>query len=165
MRIAVITLLFCVSLGANALGQDAPPPIVGVGTAIDTDVIAVGGERIFLFGIEAFEKEQMCFLNGRPWACGAVAFRELQIILAEGEISCVRRKDSNRRRFRKPWATCHLNGADIAEQLARRGMALAMREQSTDYVAAEQQAESTEAGIWKSIFVPPWTYRDNLRGM
>ena len=118
MRIAVITLLFCVSLGANALGQDAPPPIVGVGTAIDTDVIAVGGERIFLFGIEAFEKEQMCFLNGRPWACGAVAFRELQIILAEGEISCVRRKDSNRRRFRKPWATCHLNGADIAEQLA-----------------------------------------------
>ena len=164
MRAALVVLLWF-GLCSAAAAQDAAEPIVGPATVIDTDVMIVAGERLFLFGIEAFEKEQVCFLNGRPWDCGSIAYRELEIIVAEGEAVCVRRADPDRRRIRFPWATCTINGVDIAAEMARRGMALAQREQTEDYVADEEAAAAAEAGIWKGIFVAPWTYRDNLRGL
>lgn len=165
MRAAAAALMIWIALSAAGFAQDAAAPVVGRATVIDTDVIIVDGERFFLFGVEAFEEQQMCFLNGRPWACGSIAYRELEIIVAEGEVSCVRRQDPDRRRARFPFATCTVNGTDVAEEMARRGMALALRDQSEDYIAAEEAAKAAEAGIWRGIFVAPWVYRDNLRGL
>jgi endonuclease YncB( thermonuclease family) len=152
-------------LGATAWAQEAREPVSGPATVMSTDVIVVDGKRLFLFGIDAFETEQICFLNGRPWACGAIAYRELEIIVAEGDATCEYRVDTDRRRARFPWATCTINGADIAEEMAVRGMALARRDQSQDYIAAEAAAEAAGVGMWQGIFVPPWEFRDNLRGM
>lgn len=161
MRAATTAIVWIV-LGTASFAQDAPATIVGPITVMDTDVVMVDGERFFLFGIEAFEREQTCFLNGQPWACGSIAYRELEIIVAEGEAKCVRRQDPDPRRAQSPWATCTVNGLDIAEEMARRGMALAIREQTEAYVAAEEAAEANEAGIWQGLFVPPWVYRGNL---
>lgn len=166
MRIKIILLvilgMFC---GLPAYAQDESDPIVGLATVLDTDVIVVAGKRLFLFGIEAFEAQQVCFLNGKPWQCGSIAYRELQILVAEGEATCVRRKETNRRRMRFPWATCKINGVDIAEEMVRRGMAMAQREQSEDYIDEENYAELNKIGIWKGNFLSPWAYRDKLRGM
>ena len=165
MRSAAAAIIVWIVLGAASFAQDVPATIVGPITVIDADVVMVDGERFFLFGIDAFEQEQTCFLNGQPWACGSIAYRELEIIVAEGEATCVRRQDPDQRRAQSPWATCTVNGLDIAEEMTRRGMALAIREQTEDYVAAEEAAEANEAGIWRGLFVPPWVYRRNLRGL
>ena len=163
--LAVAASLSLAVLGAEVRAQEAPAPVTGTATVIDTDVIVVDGERFYLFGVDAFEEAQICFLNGRPWACGAIAYRELEILVDEGPVTCARRQDPDRRRARFPWATCTVAGADIAEEMVRRGMAMAVRDQTEDYVAAEVEAEATGAGIWAGIFVPPWEYRDNRRGM
>ena len=67
--------------------------------------------------------------------------------------------------MRFPWATCKIGEMDIAEAMVRRGMALAQREQSKDYIAAEEEAKANLTGVWKSNFLTPWEYRDRLRGM
>jgi endonuclease YncB( thermonuclease family) len=42
--------------------------------------------------------------------------------------------------------------------MVKAGYALALRDQSTDYVAAEQAAEKAAAGMWQSEFQPPWVW-------
>ena len=166
MRIRIILLvIFSMFYGFPAYAQNESDPIVGIAKVLDTDVIDVAGKRLFLFGIEAFEAQQLCFLNGKPWHCGQIAYRELQILVAEGEATCTLRKDTDRKRMRFPWATCTINGIDIAEEMVRRGMAMALREQSEDYIDDENYAELNKIGIWKGNFLPPWAYRDKLRGM
>lgn len=47
--------------------------------------------------------------------------------------------------------------------MVRNGWALAYRQFSLDYVEQEQQARATEAGMWMSVFVPPWEWRQRRR--
>ena len=165
MRTIFVVLSILILGSLQSFAQDATVQVVGQATAIDSDAIDVNGKRLFLFGIEAFESKQTCILNGRVWHCGQIAHRELEIIVAEGEVSCVRRKEVDRKRMRFPWATCKIGEMDIAEAMVRRGMAFAQREQSKDYIAAEEEAKANLTGVWKSNFLTPWEYRDRLRGM
>lgn len=155
-------------LGGRAYAQAAVPDdkeYVGNARVIDTDVLEVDGQRFVLYGIDAMEQEQNCFLNGKQWSCGAVAYRELEKIVAEegGAVTCTPRQDANPRRPATPWGTCVIGGKDIAELMVRRGMAVAVRDQSLDYVAAEKAADMAGIGVWQGPFILPWEYRERLR--
>ena len=56
-----------------------------------------------------------------------------------------------------------INGKDIAELMVRRGMAIAVRAQTTDYVAAEKAADVAGVGVWQGPFIPPWEWKERLR--
>ncbi len=164
-------LIVCLSAGSAPAQAVAPVPdadeknVVGNAQIIDTDVLYVNGRRFHLFGIDALEQDQSCFLNGKPWSCGAVAYREMEKILFDegGPVACTPREDPDPRRRGTPWGTCIINGKDIADLLVRRGMALAVREQTMDYVAAEKVADVAGVGAWQGPFILPWEYRQRLR--
>jgi endonuclease YncB( thermonuclease family) len=168
---AAAALAVCLSAsGAWAQGGAPAPEIdekaaIGNARIVDTDILEVNGKRFHLFGVDAMEQEQSCFLNGRPWACGAVAYREMEKILFEegGPVTCAPREDPDPRRRGTPWGTCMINGKDIAELLERRGMAVAVRDQTTDYLAAEKAAETAGVGAWQGPFILPWEYRQRVR--
>ncbi len=170
-RAGAAALTLC--LGATSASAQAAAPaldvdaknVVGNAQIIDTDILYVNGQRFHLFGIDALEQDQSCFLNGRPWSCGAVAYREMEKILFEegGPVACTPREDPDPRRRGTSWGTCMINGKDIADLLVRRGMALAVREQTMDYVAAEKVADVAGVGAWQGPFILPWEYRQRLR--
>ena len=166
MRIHRIPAIVLLSLAALAVAPGAAPAQVagesagGVATVVGADSLFIGEQRFHLFGIDALEDEQNCFVNGRPWACGAVAYRELEILVQEGDTTCVPRSGSDPRRPGTAWATCTSSGRDLAEEMVLRGYALAVREMTEDYVAAERAAEEAGVGVWRGLFIPPWEHRE-----
>lgn len=44
--------------------------LVGVASVVDADTVEVRGERVRLFGVDAFEGSQTCRADGRPYRCG-----------------------------------------------------------------------------------------------
>ncbi len=161
-RVAGLTALFLLHVMGSASAQET---VTGNAVVMDTDRIVVDGNQFFLFGIDSLEEAQVCFINGQPWACGAVAYRELEILVDEGPVTCTRRADRNPRRMRFPWATCTVGGVDIAESMVRAGYAFVVRDQSEQYLPAEAEAEAAGVGGWQGIFIVPWEYRDRLRGI
>ena len=68
-----------------------------------------------------------------------------------------------RDRYGRIIAKCHLKGSDIGQTLVAKGLALAYRKYSKDYVAAEIVAKTERIGIWKSNFTEPWHWRRGRR--
>ena len=157
-------LLACGGAHAQPVAPDDKAAI-GNARIVDTDILEVGGQRFYLFGIDAMEQEQNCFLNGRPWSCGAVAYREMEKILYEegGAVTCMARDGIDTKRPTARFGTCIINGKDIGDLMVRRGMAVAQPAQSPDYVEAEKAAEKAGVGVWQGPFIPPWEYRERLR--
>ena len=46
------------------------------------DVLSIDGKLYRLFGIDAVERLQPCYVDGKIWACGPVAIRQLEIFVA-----------------------------------------------------------------------------------
>ena len=158
-RILAIALGILAAVPGAAAAQDADASVSGVATVVGSDNLVIGDQRFYLFGIDAIEDEQNCFLNGAPWVCGAVAFRELEILAEQGDTTCTPVPATDPRRPGLTWATCTNSGLDLGEEMVRRGYALAVREMTDAYVAAELAAEEAEAGVWRGLFAPPWQYR------
>ena len=131
----------------------------GYAVAVDSDVVVLDGVTWGLYGIDAFDREQTCFLNGKPWSCGAIALRELEILVDLGPAVCTARPEPDPRRPKYVFATCVVDGKDLSEEMVRRGMALAARDQTQDYVATEGAAHAAESGMWQGLFIPPWDFR------
>ena len=159
-RFILIILLF-VALTVPALGQEQKIyEVSGPARPLDADVLVVAETHppIRLYGIDAPEKLQPCWLDDKPWACNAVATRTLLLLIEHHEVTCRQVKDDNRRRRGKIYAVCTAGGKDLAEEMVRAGMAVAFREQSMNYVEAEAEASAAKVGIWAGKFLPPWEW-------
>lgn len=144
-----------------ALSMLAAPPALAEATGMAGvpagDVLAIDGELYRLYGIDAVERFQPCYVDGKEWACGPVAIRQLEIFVANEPVTCQETGESAGELG--AWAVCMIRENDLAEAMVRTGMALAYRPQTDKYVAAEEEAKAEGAGIWKSIFVEPWVWR------
>jgi endonuclease YncB( thermonuclease family) len=152
--------------GASAQPVNLAPgeSITGEAVAIESDVIGIEGTVISLWGIEGPLKIQSCLLDNRDWPCGPVAHRELEILVAEGPVTCTRMEDNSFRARALIFARCEVNGRDLSAEMVRRGMAYAYPEQSSDYVEVQAEAELADAGLWKAeIFEAPWEWEFNQR--
>ena len=58
-------------------------------------------------------------------------------------------------------AQCKAGGEDIALQMVRDGWALASTTGSTTYLAAEEAARASDAGLWSGAFVAPLDWRQH----
>ncbi len=159
MRLALALVIVAIGFGPAlpALAQDEV--IEGKARVIDADMLAVGKTRMILWGLDAPERAQTCTLNKKPWTCWNVAARQLQILVESGPVTCENKGVADR--FKRIFAKCTVNGEDINEAFVRSGMALAFREQSDEYVNAEEEARASKAGLWQdgAEFVEPWEYR------
>lgn len=142
---------------SGTAGAQPAPPIVGPAMVVDADAIRIGEASIMLWGIESVERPQTCSINGLAWDCHTAAIRSLQTITGVADVSCqqVGRADG----YGRILAVCTVAGVDVNEALVRAGFALAKRNETEDYVAAEDAARAERIGLWQGDFMHPADYR------
>ena len=86
--------------------------ISGKAIIIDGDTIKINGEKIRFVGIDAPEREQICYLNGKKFFCGKISAQKLKEIIGKNNVKCI--KEKNRDRYRRIIAECFVNGDSIS---------------------------------------------------
>lgn len=166
-------LLIAVLAGATAPAQaDGHLVVTGQAGVTDGDTIRMGtatasqggqtkqlsSVRIRFYGIDAPEKAQTCLdARGEAWFCGREATKVMGEIVRGKEVSCeVRDID----RYKRLVAVCSVAGiADINAELVKRGLAVAYRQYSTDYIDEEDVARGAHLGLWAGKFDMPSDWR------
>ncbi len=152
-------LLLALALAPAALAQADKTPVKGPGAAKEGDLVTVKGQEFRLFGIDAPDKGQTCEnVRGQQYDCHALATRILSLLINNREIECTPRGQSPA--AGPKLAICRAeNGDDLAYAMVERGMALAYRPLSFDYVGIEARAISFRRGLWGGRVEPPWLWR------
>jgi endonuclease YncB( thermonuclease family) len=157
------SLILCfAAFAAPAVAQDQPGnmPLRGIATVLDGDTVAINGQRIRLFGIDAFEADQRCGDSGQV-PCGGRATEALRQLIGSGELTCTNRGAD---RYGRTLGVCRADTTDVNAAMVRQGWAVAYRQYSNDYVFDEDSAKSAKAGAWAGKFTLPWDYRAGGRG-
>jgi len=131
--------------------------LTGEAVIVDGDTFDLDGARIRLWGVDAIESAQRCFVGGVSWDCGAEAMRALKDHLNGQKVECVSQyKD----RFGRRVAKCTVNGEDVGAWLVKTGMAVDFQRYSNGaYAALQQDAHLRKIGIWRGEFEMPWDWR------
>jgi endonuclease YncB( thermonuclease family) len=140
--------------GLNVSG----PSVSGRARVLDGDSLALGGEDIRLFGIDAPESRQTCRDGaGRPYRCGRTAARALAAATAGRTVACARLE---RDRYHRQVALCTADGHDLGDTMVRAGLAVELAEYSHGrYTAAERDARAARRGLWAGTFEQPAAWR------
>jgi len=152
LRFLLVAILALPAL-SPALAQ-----VSGRATVLSTDRFLLGGQMYKLFGVNGVEFNQYCFVEGRPWACGASGTRAMQTLLDPVVVTC---NPTGETSAEARLAVCTSAEGDIAELITEQGWALADRDQTDDYVAAEEAARAAGAGVWQGVFQSPTAFRDD----
>lgn len=144
-----------------ACGSVQAETVSGRARVVDGDTLAIGAERVRLFGIDAPERDQTCDRDGRTWDCGRDATRALTALVGKVRLVC---EVQDRDRYGRAVSICAAGGTDLAEALVEQGAAVAYRRYSLRYVAAETRARAGRLGIWGGQMVLPETYRHGTDG-
>jgi endonuclease YncB( thermonuclease family) len=136
-------------------------PIAGKPTIISNSALQVDGKRVVFFGIDPMMPKQPCNVGPRTWDCGSAAQRTLMNLLGREPVECLPQVLDM---FRRVYAKCTVNGQDIAAAMVEAGMAVALPEETKDYLAAEQKAKAEKVGIWQGDFMTPAEFREFQTG-
>lgn len=133
--------------------------VSGAAQVIDADILRIDKQRVILWGLDAPERNQPCFKDGRKWGCHGAARRTLELLAGRGEVVCYMLGDPDP--FNRRHGVCESGGIDINAEMVGRGMAVAWEEQTSDYVGIQLDAIENERGIWSVgvEFQLPWEYR------
>lgn len=161
VRVATAALL----AGALAWSPCSPAgaeTLTGPARAVDGDTLVVGGVRVRLYGVDAPESAQTCNdAGGKAYPCGAVAAEALKARVTEGPVRCEVR---NRDQYGRAVASCSLaGGIDAGEYMVGKGLAVAYRQYSKDYIVMEDRAHAARQGIWAGSFEVPADYRKRTK--
>ena len=147
------------TLSGSNKAQSLAIPIEGVPQILDGDTIQIGLTRIRLFGVDAFEAEQMCQTSeGQTYGCGGRATRALSEKIGSLSVTCV---PKGRDAYNRQLAICRVASTDLSSWLVRSGNALAYTKYAYDYVSDETYAEKEKEGAWGGTFEMPWDFRQS----
>lgn len=90
--------------------------------------LSIGGVRIRLFGIDTPEGKQTCEHDGRAWACGEEAARQLRSLTATHEVRCEGHGDDA---YGRAVAVCSADGFELNKTMVEAGWATAMPNTAT----------------------------------
>lgn len=129
----------------------------GAVAVVDGDTLDLDGRRIRLHGVDAFERDQICGSGASAWPCGQIAAQTLERRLDGRSVTC---EPLDTDRYGRTVARCRTGGEDVAAFLVDRGLAVAYRRYSDDYVAAEDHARAAGIGVWRDpAFTSPEDWR------
>ncbi len=139
--------------------QSAENGITGTPDVLDADILKFGQQRVILWGIDAPEIKQKCWIDGVFWGCHEAAKRKLQLLAGRGEVTCTYRGEPDP--FNRQYGVCISGGEDLNAEMVRAGLALAFVEQSEDYLPQMAEAIASGAGLWQVgvDFEEPWIFR------
>jgi endonuclease YncB( thermonuclease family) len=140
---------------APAYGAE-PQTVRGAAVVVDGDSLEIGGARIRLHAVDAFESRQQCTRDSAAWACGAAAARKLRELVGTNEIACTRTDTDS---YGRMVAICKSGSVDLGAEIVSAGLALAYRQYGADYVPQENAARAAKRGAWAGEFKAPWDYR------
>ena len=146
-----ICVTFMAAASANAATLSGPAEVV------DGDTLIIEGHKVRLFGADAFEHDQMCGYL----ACGKVAAETLRALTDSKTVVCEKHATD---RYGRMVATCKAKckpavTCDLGQEMVRRGLAVAYRHFSRQYLPDEVAAKHAHAGAWAHGFDAPQTWR------
>jgi endonuclease YncB( thermonuclease family) len=163
--IAGISLIGLVVLSAGANAQPVnlkPPPNPDVITGQPQFVpgrvglFGLNGTRIVLHGVDPVLPRMLCIADRGPWDCNSAGVRLQANLIGREPMTCEPRGVDV---FGRTFAKCEVHGQDIATFLIDEGMAVAIPEETPDYVEAEKAAKAKKAGFWRGQFMTPAEHR------
>lgn len=151
LRSASIALLLGgLAAAGPALGGEA---LTGRPHIVNGDTLRLRGAQVGLFGIAAPGLGQTCEnAKGKSVQCGQVAARALAEHVGQASVSCEPRGHDRHKRM---VAVCRLGSEDLSAWMVGRGLAVADRNASSDYVAQDTKAWATRRGLWAGVFEDP----------
>lgn len=160
MSLARLAAAALIALGlgaATTAGAQTPGEVTGRARAVNADTIQVGSAYVFLYGIESMERNQMCVKDGVPWACYDYSVRALETIIDVAPVTCALIGEPDY--LGRSLGTCTVAGKNVNETLVRQGFAFAKRDETLDYVPAEEAARAANLGLWAANFQMPAEHR------
>ena len=158
-----LSFLFLGVTGSYVVGQTAAvgpglnKPLSGLGRTADGDTIMVGRKLVQLDGINAPELKQKCSdRQNRRYACGEKALKQMQKMVDGRQIMCNIRSENS---FGRIIADCFANGQNVAEQMVKKGHAVARGLKGRDYLAFELKARKGQKGMWQGQFANSKVWR------
>jgi endonuclease YncB( thermonuclease family) len=155
----MIKILLLIALNF-AIANFAIADVTGSARVVDGDTIHIQQHKIRLHGIDAPEQRQTCERDETVWNCGLESTITLRELINHAEVTCT---DRGKDRYKRIVGVCYVKSYDLNAEMVRRGMAVAYRRYSKDYVQDEQQAKENGAGMWSGRFVMPWDWRKGKR--
>lgn len=136
--------------------------LVGVASVVDGDTLEIRGERVRLYGMDAFEAGQRCRnQNGERIRCGREAAAALDAMVSGRTVYCV---EVDRDRWDRMVARCGTTQTpDVSAAMVEQGWAIAFTRYSQRYVDHESQARAGRRGAWSGAFDAPSDWRNGRR--
>ena len=130
--------------------------LTGKADIVDGDTIKLGGIPVRLYGIDAPEGRQTCKREGKIYACGKRATKELADLIAGQTVQC---EIVGRDQYARALGVCTVGDAEINRAVIWDGWALAFVKYSDRYSADQNAAEAAKVGLWAGSFMKPWEWR------
>ena len=141
-RKAIILIIICsifFILTYKDVRSEEINEISGNAKIIDGDTIKINGISIRLHGIDTPERHQKCKdIDDNFYNCGEVATNQLRLIINEQQVKC-EKKDKDR--YKRIIGVCFSNEENLNALLVKKGMGIAYRYYSMDYVEEEEFAK------------------------
>jgi endonuclease YncB( thermonuclease family) len=129
----------------------------GTARVVDGDTLEINGQRIRLWGIDAFEHAQTCQQPAGAYACGRAAAQAMEELTRNQHVRCVRHDTD---RYKRVVAQCFVGTTDLGHALVMRGWAFDYTHYSGGfYKDTENGARDAKRGAWGGSFQWPWDYR------
>ena len=162
----MVALCVAVSLAFVGTSIARPPPnsasatgpfVIGYPVVVDGDTLHFDGVKVRLEGIDAPEASQTCLTSsGHPWACGAVATRELARLIGRNGVRC---DNHGTDKYGRMLGICYAGRVELNAELVRIGLAWAFVKYSQAYISHEAEARRRGLGIWQGPAEPAWEFR------
>lgn len=131
--------------------------LFGRATALEGDLLSIGGEEVRIMGIDAPEPGQMCKNKyGSRYDCFAIARGVLKAMIGTADVECtIAERDRNSQKK----GECRVRGIDLGAAMVARGWAFAFRSLTPVYQQSEAYAQSKKLGMWAGQVEKPWEWR------
>lgn len=123
---------------------------------IDGDSILLGGKRIHLYGIDALEQAQTCYVGDAELPCGLIARHALIGFVAGVTVRCEPVDGDRHDRY---VGRCWAGNFDLSAAMVGAGLALPFPSNEDQYAVERDLAKAQRRGIWKGLFIQPWVWR------
>lgn len=156
LRIFIKTITVA-ALGAVLIDMSEQGQIKGQADVIKGNLLEIDGQKIQLYGIDAPDLSQVCYIKGKPWQCGLTAKHKLIEKIDGKSLTCLGKKRENNNIL---MAECFVGRQNLNAWLVEKGWAVAERRDSRSFISSEIIAKRDRRGLYQSEFLKPSLWRE-----